>query len=205
MIHYPDVAAESTYKAVARASTFLHNAVAKAAVYAGYKELFDWMVIGPNEEFETVELTYPIWVEAINSTDKYYCEAIDRIAKERGIPEEKYKSRDPTCEQWKNTSFRDIKEHWEWHSLSSNPNPRDLVGADAEYWPRSFYDGAYCSAKDLELWMSIPEAWKPQEGDGYDGDSRRLDYEHWPKHMESEFASLPEHHRPKKPGSKEKN
>ncbi|KJZ79037.1 hypothetical protein HIM_01810 [Hirsutella minnesotensis 3608] len=189
LIYYPAVAQPTTYKALAHALPEMRSAVARAAIYADFQELFDWLMKGPNGEFENVVPTRSLWIEALQSPHDYYRVTLEAIARERGIFDQ-IGNFMPDLPYWEQVSVRETK----FHMTSNDLKPMDRIWENIEswqgYWSSCFYNSVSFNASKLERLLSLPKEWQPTEEDlDPDLHHRILDYDTWPPNIEELLKS----------------
>lgn len=184
LIFYPSIAQASTYKALARAFPQMRLTIARAAIFADYQDLFDWIVKGPNSEFETITLQRSLWVEALQSPHDYYRDVIEALAKERGIFNE-LGNFTPDVPAYEQHSIREATFHTTARALKPNDWIWGNINCYQEDWPCCIYDGIVCEVSRLERLLSLPREWQPTEQEVDPGLHHRiLDYETWPPNIE---------------------
>jgi hypothetical protein len=180
LIWYPTTACESTYTALVRITPlYLRRVVARAAIYCDYQTLFDDLVT--NAKDDAVKPEHALLVEAQHSSNPYYRQVIEQRAKELGIsldvnsiPE------DSQEEYWQRVSVRNLRS-----SRAIWKSGMTLGSIYTEFLQmHSVYNGAGCDASKVELYVSIPDDWKPTEEAVEVDVLAYLDYKNWPPHAE---------------------
>ncbi|XP_044715644.1 uncharacterized protein HRG_10825 [Hirsutella rhossiliensis] len=153
LIFFPDIANSDLYEALARAVPAMRPAVARAAIYANYKALFDLVVTGHNDDFETVTPNPALYAEALQSPVPHYRNILERIARERGVLDTiKEPSRDVFS--WEQASLRRWDVHVKHNVLYAEVYRwRDIV-VDSQPCDMAIYDGVRCNAMGLERYLS---------------------------------------------------
>lgn len=188
-ICYPDIAWPSTYEALARAIPAMRPAVARAAIHADYKAVFDLVVTGPSDEFEIISPDGSLYAEALQSPQLYYRETLEKIAREKGIWE-KISGISPMEPQWRQYSVREPRIRGASNLLHTDPQLWREVSADCEGFRTGIYDGVRCNALCLERYISLPKDWLPTSKDvDPDLPEISLDYKTWPPNSATLLAS----------------
>ncbi|TWU73480.1 hypothetical protein ED733_000588 [Metarhizium rileyi] len=185
MIFYPDIACPDTYEALARAIPTMRMPVARAAIYADYKSVFDIVMTELNQDSTSIRLDYTLYVQSLASPNPYYRETLERLAKEQGTSDT-LKTRSPDSKPWEQMSLTQARtrdrsnllydEIYAWREIIST--------ADGQYHHHAIYDGIQCDTIQLERYLSLPVEWRPTERDVDESTrERRLDYKDWPPRM----------------------
>jgi hypothetical protein len=186
LIFYPDIADLATYEALAREVPLMRPAVARAAIYANYRSLFDLVVTGPaadeaEGDSKTVRPDHALWVEAMQSPESYYRETLERIAKANGISDDTLKRGSADLYSWQKVSLRQSGTLAHSNILHAEIYAWQALVSDREDWDVDIYDGVRCSAIGLERYLSLPREWRPTVSDVDESTGeRQLDYKSWP-------------------------
>lgn len=163
MIWYPDIAKAETYKALAHRVPQMREACVRAAIYAGYSELFDGLLILPG----VVSNPYLVAEAERASNPQRFLSALRSRADELGIEMGSY------SEVWKLVSVKDISFLRRSNCLVNSPSAGLVVGQFFEQG--AVYNGIMADMDPLELFLMAPESWRPE------GEYQvELDYKKWP-------------------------
>jgi len=184
LIWYPALAAETTYAELARRLPVMRQAVARAAVFAGMRGLFD-SLLAADAAF------CPDWFvlgEAAASPSAHYRAAIEARAAALGVDmsDEAAWARH-AHEDWKRYSMRADAPGGTGGVPSAFPRSSNRLGpgwghgivlADRENIA-AIYNGVGCDASMVELVAMLPDELKPS-GLSVELASRVVDYVEWP-------------------------
>lgn len=182
MIFYPDIANAATYEALARAIPIMRMPVARAAIYANYRSVFDLVMTELNDDLDIIKLDYTLYVQALASPEPYYRETLERLAAERGVSDT-LTNRSPELPPWEQMSLRQARTRVVNNILRDEIYvEREIRStADGQCHHEAIYDGLQFHAVNLERYFSLPEQWRPTAKDVDESTrERRLDYESWP-------------------------
>ncbi|KAK3196798.1 hypothetical protein K4F52_000142 [Lecanicillium sp. MT-2017a] len=190
LIHFPDIAAPSTYKALAKLVPRMRNSTLHAAIYANYKDVFDF-VLGLDSPAITLRPITRLVAEAKDSPNSHYLEVLLQLAKEHEMTDDEVKGKIGTGTRlrWRNVSTRENLTRMTYVSNRA-PEPPDLYSACnssslypitiAEEHVGALYNGFGVDARSLERYLSLPESWLPLEEE-FPEIGESLDYENWPE------------------------
>jgi hypothetical protein len=175
LIWYPAVAEPTTYSELARRIPSMRPAVLRAAVFADMSNVFDELMAEAAFSPDGFAL-----VEAENSPHPYYRETITKRARELEVNLSFAATSERTAglEQWKWYSLRPDAKAWRAFPRTSNVVPRILGPMQISGGRENIetcYNGIGCDASTIELFVSLPDGWKPTDEPAVD-----LDYVTWP-------------------------
>ncbi|KAF9047763.1 hypothetical protein BJ165DRAFT_1468064 [Panaeolus papilionaceus] len=167
LIWYPDIAEPATYKALSERVPEMRTSCLRAAIFADFAQLFDQLLVDTSPDAYLV-------AEAEQSPNPKYLEALKAKARETGVNLGILAAVKKGGDGWKMSSVRKAEVLVRGNSVG----PEEIIGTDsigAEWWEQAaIYNGARCSPDMLELFLSLPEGWKPTEK------PIELDYVEWP-------------------------
>ncbi|KAH9885374.1 hypothetical protein F4778DRAFT_799173 [Xylariomycetidae sp. FL2044] len=164
LIWYPEVAAADTYRALAHRVPEMREACIRAAIYAGYSDLFDELLLLPG----AVPSRYLVAEAKRTKNPQRFVSALQLRADELGIDVDSY------TENWKLVSVRDTNFLRRSNYLPKSPSKWSVFGQFFEQG--AVYNGIMAVAEELELFLMAPESWRPDGGSNVE-----LDYKNWPR------------------------
>jgi hypothetical protein len=166
LIWYPDIAVESTYKALAHRVAEMREACLRAAIYADYHDLFDELLVLPG-----VTPNPFLMVEAEKSSNPHFVSALQSRAEELGANMDR-SAAIRLHQSYKLYSVKDpILVRTDW-ALANSASVELVSGELCE--DEGMYNGVRADIHTLELFLIAPEAWRPEET------IVELDYTNWP-------------------------
>lgn len=163
LIWYPEIAKAETYKALAHRVPEMREACVRAAIYAGYSELFDELLLLPG----VVPNRYLMAEAERTSNPQRFLSALKSRADELGIKMDSY------SEVWKLVSVKDKSFLSRGNYLVKSPSVGVVVGQFFEQ--SAVYNGIMAETDKLELFLMAPESWRPEEETQVE-----LNYKDWP-------------------------
>ncbi|KFA53907.1 hypothetical protein S40293_10040 [Stachybotrys chartarum IBT 40293] len=164
LIWYPDIARHETYLALAHRMPQMREACVRAAIYAGYVEVFDEILLLPG----VVPNVY-LHTEAKHSSNPHFMSALQSRAKDLGLDNWS----DPRGHHpWKKISVREIAFLRKSNHLVPSPHMGLAYGDFIDQG--AVYNETISHTDGLDLYLMVPESWRPEKR------SVELDYKDWP-------------------------